>query len=54
VKRITNDGAGLVLNGYFNEFNGKSCGYMVRLDDVGKVDETLKKTLPGEVFPYRR
>ena len=42
VKRITNDGAGLVLNGYFNDFNGKPCGYMVRLNNDGSVDDNFK------------
>ena len=42
VKRITNDGAGLVLNGYFNDFNGTPCGYMVRLNNDGTVDDTFK------------
>jgi uncharacterized delta-60 repeat protein len=41
VKRVTDDGAGLVLNGYFNSFNGTPCGYMVRLNYNGTVDGTF-------------
>jgi hypothetical protein len=41
VKRVTDDGDGLVLNGYFNSFNGTPCGYMVRLDYNGTVDDTF-------------
>ena len=41
VKRVTNDGGKLVLNGYFNDFNGTPCGYMVRLNFDGTVDNTF-------------
>ena len=41
VKRVTNDGAKLVLNGYFNDFGGTPCGYMVRLNFDGTVDNTF-------------
>ncbi|MDO9533508.1 MAG: delta-60 repeat domain-containing protein [Deltaproteobacteria bacterium] len=42
VKRAVNDGDKLVLNGYFNSFNGTPCGYMVRLKYDGKVDDSFK------------
>lgn len=38
VKRAVNDGDKLVLNGYFNSFNGTPCGYLVRLNNNGSVD----------------
>ena len=41
VKRVTNDGGKLVLNGYFNDFGGTPCGYMVRLNFDGTLDDTF-------------
>jgi uncharacterized delta-60 repeat protein len=43
VKRAVNDGDKLVLNGYFNDFNGTTCGYMVRLNNNGSVDGEFNK-----------
>jgi uncharacterized delta-60 repeat protein len=45
VKRVNNDGDGLVLNGYFNDFNGKACGYMVRLNNDGSMDNTFNNNI---------
>ncbi|MBU4356255.1 MAG: delta-60 repeat domain-containing protein, partial [Proteobacteria bacterium] len=43
VKRAVNDDDKLVLNGYFNSFNGTPCGYMVRLNNDGTVDGEFNK-----------
>jgi hypothetical protein len=42
VGRVTIESTGkLVLNGYFNYFNGIPCGYLVRLNSNGSVDTTF-------------
>ena len=41
MQRVTLDGDKLVLAGNFTSFNGTTCGYLVRLNYNGSVDDTF-------------